>query len=121
MSLDAKFRPLATRMLRNLSGRQITFVAVTPGVYDPSTSTAVPTEVASTVYAYRASPDQVRLSVDLVEGAEAVFYVAAEQLAARPATRDRIVDGAQTMAVLKASAITSGLEDALYVIQVGKG
>lgn len=118
MSLDTTFRPLATRLLRKLSGLQVTYKRVTEGDYDPDTSASTPSEASSTVYAYAATPNALRLQAGAVQQGDILVYLSAEELGFKPEPGDKITYESADWTVVGVEFVSSGTLDALYTVTV---
>jgi hypothetical protein len=118
VTLAAIFRPLATRLLKDLSGLQVTYKRVTEGVYDPATGLATPTEASSTVYAYAAAPNVLKLQAGAVQQGDILVYLSAAQLGFKPAPGDKITYEATDWTVVDVEFTSAGTLDALYTVTV---
>lgn len=112
MTLDATFRPLATKLLTKF-GRTCTFTRVTEGAYDPATGTTTNTETTSTVYTYQSEPNDNQLASGQYQVGQSIFLISAAELGFEPRPNDRItVDAMWTISRVKRTS--SGQYDALY-------
>jgi hypothetical protein len=117
MTLAAIFRPLATRLLRELSGLQVTYKRVTEGAYDPATSLSTPTEANSTVYAYAATPNPLMLQAG-VQKSDIVVYLSAAELGFKPEPGDKITYESSDWTIVDVEFVSAGTLDALYTVTV---
>lgn len=126
--LDTIFRPLATRLLAELSGQTVTYRRKTFATYDPDTSSATPTDATSTVHTYAEGPNK-RARNGAVLRCDLLFYLSAQELAFEPKSGDEIVYRGDTYTVPDNDAaggqavevISSGEADALYLVAGVKG
>lgn len=112
MTLDATFRPLATKLLAKF-GRTATYTRVTEGTYDPATGTVTNTETTSTIKTYQSSPNDTQLASGQYTANSAIFLVSAEELGFIPSPTDKITIGTD-WTIERVKKYSSGEFDALY-------
>jgi hypothetical protein len=118
VSLDATFRPLATRLLRDLSGLLVTYKRVTEGAYNPETGASTPTEASSSVYAYAAAPNALQLQAGVVEEGDILLYISAAELGFKPKPGDKVTYESADWTITAVEFFSSGTLDALYTVTV---
>lgn len=112
MTLDATFRPLATKLLTKL-GRTATYIKVTEGTYDPTTGIITNTEASSAIHTYQSSPNDSQLASGQYLSSNAIFLLSAEELGFVPSANDKITAGT-TWTIDRVRKHSSGQYDALY-------
>lgn len=114
MTLDAVFRPLATRLLSDY-GKQVTYITVFEASYDTATGQSSNSETSKTIYTYQAEPDQSFLAEGSNTQNLADFLISAEELGSEPQANDKLQEGAVLWTIESVRRISSGAQNALYI------
>lgn len=119
MTLDARFQPLATQLLRTY-GRPVVFKAIRHGVYDTETGTVKTTTNSVDIYTYLTSPDDKQLASGQYVSSNLVAMISAEELGFEPKPNDKINIDDVDWSVERVSFVSSGLQNALYYCVLNK-
>ena len=119
MTLDAKMRPLATKLVAK-NGKSVTLTSITVGAYDPATGAATPTSTPATVKAvvsdYSTRRDGAGFTAGLILSGDKKFSIAAEGIT-KPKPGDTITLDGVVYAVVRVTETWSGELVALFDIQ----
>jgi len=121
VSLAGRFRPLATRLLAQLSGAKTTFTRVTPGAYDPETGAASATTTTKTVGTYFQRANAAEWGEQAVTATSREALLSAAELGFRPEPGDTMTEGEQVLTVERVQVISGGTADVLYRVLVKAG
>lgn len=119
MTLDAKFRSLATNMLQAY-GKEVIFKQITQGVYDPNTGSVTTTTTNHTVYTLLQNPDDSQLATGQYRIDQVIALISAEELGIEPTMNDKInIDGVDWN-ISAISFTSSGAQKALFNCVINK-
>lgn len=119
MTLDATARPLALKLI-NKYGASVTYTQVTAGAYNPATSSATPTTVASTVKAVVETFAGTHFFSELIIAGDKKFTCPASSFSSEPKPGDTVTLDSIVYTVVAVKAIFSGALAAIYEIAARK-
>jgi len=119
MTLDSKFRPLATKLL-SAYGKLVTYKRTTQGVYDPDTGSVGTTTASYTVHAMLQNPDDSQLATGQYRIDQVLATLSAEELGIEPSPNDKITIDGVDWNVTMVSFVSSGEQKALFTCVINK-
>ena len=119
MTLDAKFRSLATNMLQAY-GKEVTFKRITQGSYDPDTGSVSTTVTNYTVYTLLQNPDDTQLASGQYRMDQVIALLSAEELGIEPTLNDKIYIDGVDWNISAISFTSSGAQKALFNCVINK-
>jgi hypothetical protein len=121
VSLAPRFRPLATKLLQNLSGGTTTYTRVTQGAYDPDSGTAGTSTTTATVSTYFQRANAAQWGEQAVTATSREALLSAAQLGFRPEPGDTMTEGTTVLTVERVQIISGGIADVLYRVLLKAG
>lgn len=119
MTLDSKFRPLATKLL-SAYGKSVIYKRTTQGAYDPATGSVSTTTNSYPIHAMLQNPDDSQLATGQYRIDQVLATISAEQLGIEPSPNDKITIDGVDWNVSMVSFVSSGEFKALFTCVINK-
>lgn len=120
MSFYGEMAGTAREMIREF-GKPVSITLVTPGVYDPSTSTKSPdAEEVTVTKGVQTSFSNRDVDGTSILATDVRLLVAATSLSRKPRPGDRVIIAGETFGVVNSTAVEPGPVALLYAVQLRK-
>ena len=119
MTLDAKFRPLATKLL-SAYGKLVVYKRTTQGAYDPTTGSVATTTTTYPIHVMLQNPDDSQLATGQYRVDQVLVTISAEELSIEPSPNDKIAIDGVDWNVSMVSFVSSGEQKALFTCVINK-